>query len=147
MKLYKGHRYGIVGRNGAGKSTLMRSISLGKLEGFPDKSELRTCFVEHKLQGEEGDMDLVSFIASDPELADVGKEDIAKALEEVGFDDFRRSQNVGSLSGGWKMKLELARAMLMKADILLWTNLPITWMFPMSSGFKIILSPTLISLL
>lgn len=119
LKLYKGHRYGIVGRNGAGKSTLMRSISLGKLEGFPDKSELRTCFVEHKLQGEEGDMDLVSFIASDPELADVGKEDIAKALEEVGFDDFRRSQNVGSLSGGWKMKLELARAMLMKADILL----------------------------
>lgn len=119
LKLYKGHRYGIVGRNGAGKSTLMRSISLGKLEGFPDKSELRTCFVEHKLQGEEGDMDLVSFIASDSELADVGKQDISKALEEVGFDDFRRSQNVGSLSGGWKMKLELARAMLMKADILL----------------------------
>ncbi|VVT56202.1 uncharacterized protein SAPINGB_P004891 [Magnusiomyces paraingens] len=119
LKLYKGHRYGIVGRNGAGKSTLMRSISLGKLEGFPDKSEVRTCFVEHKLQGEEGDMDLVSFIASDPELESSSKEEIAKALEEVGFDDYRRSQNVGSLSGGWKMKLELARAMLMKADILL----------------------------
>lgn len=119
LKLYKGHRYGIVGRNGAGKSTLMRSIALGKLEGFPDKSELRTCFVEHKLQGEEGDMDLVSFIASDPELDGVAKNDISGALEEVGFDEFRRSQNVGSLSGGWKMKLELARAMLMKADILL----------------------------
>lgn len=68
LKLYKGHRYGIVGRNGAGKSTLMRSISLGKLEGFPDKSELRTCFVEHKLQGEEGDMDLVSLLLLIPNL-------------------------------------------------------------------------------
>ena len=33
--------------------------------------------------------------------------------------DERLQQQVGSLSGGWKMKLELARAMLMKADVLL----------------------------
>lgn len=119
LRLYKGRRYGLCGRNGAGKSTLMRSIASGKLEGFPDKSELRTCFVEHKLQGSEGDMDLVSFIASDPELEHVEKSEIANALEEVGFNEERRAQNVGALSGGWKMKLELARAMLMKADILL----------------------------
>ncbi|KAK9243451.1 P-loop containing nucleoside triphosphate hydrolase protein [Lipomyces tetrasporus] len=119
LRLYKGHRYGLCGRNGAGKSTLMRAIANGKLEGFPDKSELRTCFVEHKLQGEEGDMDLVSFIAKDPELVHVARGEVAQALEEVGFDETRRAQNVGALSGGWKMKLELARAMLMKADILL----------------------------
>ncbi|KAK9449191.1 P-loop containing nucleoside triphosphate hydrolase protein [Limtongia smithiae] len=119
LRLYKGHRYGLCGRNGAGKSTLMRSIANGKLEGFPDKDVLRTCFVEHKLQGAEGDMDLVSFIAKDPELTHVKREEVAGALEEVGFDETRRAQNVGALSGGWKMKLELARAMLMKADILL----------------------------
>ncbi|KAG0685287.1 [NU+] prion formation protein 1 [Kluyveromyces marxianus] len=119
LRLLKGHRYGLCGRNGAGKSTLMRSIANGQLEGFPDKDTLRTCFVEHKLQGEEGDLDLVSFIALDPMLQDVSKEDIASALESVGFDDYRRSQTVGSLSGGWKMKLELARAMLQKADVLL----------------------------
>lgn len=119
LRLFKGHRYGLCGRNGAGKSTLMRSIANGKLEGFPDKSELRTCFVEHKLQGDEGDMDLVSFIASDPDLTHVKKDEIAEALASVGFDEERRAQNVGALSGGWKMKLELARAMLMKADILL----------------------------
>lgn len=119
LRLFKGRRYGLLGRNGAGKSTLMRSIAGGKLEGFPDKSEVRTCFVEHKLQGEEGDMDLVSFLASDPELADTGRDSIAEALKGLGFDETRRAQNVGALSGGWKMKLELARAMLMKADILL----------------------------
>lgn len=119
LRLIKGHRYGLCGRNGAGKSTLMRSIANGQLEGFPEKDVLRTCFVEHKLQGEEGDLDLVSFIALDPILQGVSREEIAAALEEVGFDDYRRSQTVGSLSGGWKMKLELARAMLQKADVLL----------------------------
>lgn len=119
LKLHKGHRYGLCGHNGAGKSTLMRSIANGKLEGFPEQDELKTCFVEHKLQGEEGDMDIVSFIASDPDLTHVPRDEISSALEQVGFDEKRRTQNVGALSGGWKMKLELARAMLMKADILL----------------------------
>ncbi|EMG49297.1 NEW1 [NU+] prion formation protein 1 [Candida maltosa Xu316] len=119
LRLLKGHRYGLCGRNGAGKSTLMRAISKGQLEGFPSADELKTCFVEHKLQGSEADMDLVSFIASDPELANVARSEIEKALREVGFPDERLQQQVGSLSGGWKMKLELARAMLMKADVLL----------------------------
>lgn len=119
LRLLQGHRYGLCGRNGAGKSTLMRAISKGQLEGFPSPEEVRTCFVEHRLQGEEGDMDLVSFIASDPELAGTSRDDISAALKEVGFPDDRLVQNVGSLSGGWKMKLELARAMLMKADVLL----------------------------
>lgn len=119
LRLLKGHRYGLCGRNGAGKSTLMRAISKGQLEGFPTADELKTCFVEHKLQGSEADMDLVSFIASDPELVNVAREDIQRALLDVGFPDERLAQNVGSLSGGWKMKLELARAMLMNADVLL----------------------------
>lgn len=119
LRLLKGHRYGLCGRNGAGKSTLMRAISKGQLEGFPSPEEVRTCFVEHRLQGEEGDMDLVSFIASDPELKHVSRDEISAALQAVGFPDERLQQNVGSLSGGWKMKLELARAMLMKADVLL----------------------------
>lgn len=119
LRLLKGHRYGLCGRNGAGKSTLMRAISKGQLEGFPSPDELRTCFVEHRLQGEEGEMDLVTFIGSDPELANVSRDDIASALKRVGFPDERLEQHVGSLSGGWKMKLELARAMLMKADVLL----------------------------
>lgn len=119
LRLLKGHRYGLCGRNGAGKSTLMRAINNGQLEGFPDKDTLRTCFVEHKLQGEEGSLDLVSFIALDEQLQDTTREEIAQALESVGFDEERRAQTVGALSGGWKMKLELARAMLQRADILL----------------------------
>lgn len=122
LRLLKGHRYGLCGRNGAGKSTLMRSIANGKLEGFPSKDELRTCFVEHN-QGEDADISILEFVAKDPEISSTSnRERISEVLAEVGFTsgpEGRQQQKVGSLSGGWKMKLALARAMLMGADVLL----------------------------
>lgn len=121
IRLLKGHRYGLCGRNGAGKSTLMRSIAEGKLEGFPSKDELKTCFVEHN-QGEDADLSILEFIAKDPALAATGQDRISEVLSQVGFTagpQGRQQEKVGSLSGGWKMKLALARAMLMGADVLL----------------------------
>ncbi|KIV94405.1 hypothetical protein PV10_02173 [Exophiala mesophila] len=121
LRLVKGRRYGLCGRNGAGKSTLMRSIADGKLEGFPSKDVLRTCFVEHN-QGEDAEISILEFVEKDPEIAKEGRERISQVLSEVGFTagpEGRQSHKVGSLSGGWKMKLALARAMLMRADVLL----------------------------
>lgn len=121
LRLLKGHRYGLCGRNGAGKSTLMRSIANGKLEGFPSQDEVRTCFVEHN-QGEDAEITILEYIVNDPRFKDETRERISEVLEEVGFTsgpEGRQSHKVGSLSGGWKMKLALARAMLMRADVLL----------------------------
>ncbi|KKA26509.1 hypothetical protein TD95_004247 [Thielaviopsis punctulata] len=121
LRLLKGHRYGLCGRNGAGKSTLMKAIAGGKLEGFPPQDVLRTCYVEHN-QGEDADISILEFVIKDPEIAAAGRERVIEVLEEFGFDsgpEGRQSQPVGSLSGGWKMKLALARAMLQKADVLL----------------------------
>ncbi|KAK4097223.1 hypothetical protein N658DRAFT_457390 [Parathielavia hyrcaniae] len=121
LRLLKGHRYGLCGRNGAGKSTLMRSIASGKLEGFPPQDVLRTCYVEHN-QGEDADISILEFVSKDPTIAKEGRERISAVLEEFGFTsgpEGRQSQKVGSLSGGWKMKLALARAMLQRADVLL----------------------------
>ncbi|POR34232.1 [NU+] prion formation protein 1 [Tolypocladium paradoxum] len=121
LRLLKGHRYGLCGRNGAGKSTLMRSIANGKLEGFPSQDVLRTCFVEHN-QGEDADISILEFVSKDPSIAPQGTERISEVLTEFGFTpgpEGRQAQKVGSLSGGWKMKLALARAMLQKADVLL----------------------------
>ncbi|OAG04902.1 elongation factor 3 [Paraphaeosphaeria sporulosa] len=121
LRLLKGHRYGLCGRNGAGKSTLMRSIANGKLEGFPPQDEVKTCFVEHN-QGEDADLSILEYIVRDPRFAEESRERISEVLEEVGFTsgpEGRQSEKVGSLSGGWKMKLALARAMLMRADVLL----------------------------
>ncbi|KAI1818585.1 P-loop containing nucleoside triphosphate hydrolase protein [Poronia punctata] len=121
LRLLKGHRYGLCGRNGAGKSTLMKSIASGKLEGFPSQDVLRTCYVEHN-QGEDADISILDFMVKDPTIASEGRERISTVLEEFGFTsgpEGRQAQKVGSLSGGWKMKLALARAMLQKADVLL----------------------------
>ncbi|KAF2748950.1 elongation factor 3 [Sporormia fimetaria CBS 119925] len=121
LRLLKGHRYGLCGRNGAGKSTLMRSIADGKLEGFPPPDQVKTCFVEHN-QGEDAELSILEYISRDPRFKDESQERISQVLEEVGFTagpEGRQSHKVGSLSGGWKMKLALARAMLMRADVLL----------------------------
>ncbi|KAI5296059.1 hypothetical protein KEM52_005872 [Ascosphaera acerosa] len=124
LRLLKGHRYGLCGRNGCGKSTLMRSIADNKLEGFPSPDELKTCFVEHN-QGEDADISILEFVAKDPAVALAAGNDraeISRVLESVGFTagpEGKQAQKVGSLSGGWKMKLALARAMLMKADVFL----------------------------
>lgn len=121
LRLLKGHRYGLCGRNGAGKSTLMRSIAEGKLEGFPPQDVLKSCFVEHN-QGEDADITILEYVSKDPEIAKETPERISEVLSEVGFSagpEGRQSHKVGSLSGGWKMKLALARAMLMRADVFL----------------------------
>ncbi|GAB7342042.1 hypothetical protein MBLNU457_g0328t2 [Dothideomycetes sp. NU457] len=123
LRLLKGHRYGLCGRNGCGKSTLMRSISTGKLDGFPSQDELRSVMVEHN-QGEDADISIFEFCCKDPELLKEGTDRIKSVLAQVGFaegTEGRQSQQnaVGSLSGGWKMKLALARAMLLRADVLL----------------------------
>ncbi|KAJ7221571.1 P-loop containing nucleoside triphosphate hydrolase protein [Mycena pura] len=118
LRLKRGHRYGLCGKNGTGKSTLMRAICNGQVEGFPSPDEVRTFYVEHDIDGSEEDTSVLEFILTDKRiLAD--KEDVISTLASVGFNDERQAQAIGSLSGGWKMKLALARAMLFRADILL----------------------------
>jgi len=122
LRLKKGRRYGLCGPNGAGKSTLMRAIANGQVEGFPPKTELRTVYVEHDIDACHAEMSSVDFVFADEELQSVkacSKEVITEMLSRVGFTDELRNKNVGALSGGWKMKLALARAMLMEPQIML----------------------------
>ncbi|KAF8844661.1 hypothetical protein BDN67DRAFT_1052348 [Paxillus ammoniavirescens] len=119
LRLFRGRRYGILGTNGSGKSTLMRQLRDGKVENFPPQDQLRCVMVEHSLQGEDTSQSVLDFVASDKALKHVSRSKIRNQLLEVGFDDARQAEVVGGLSGGWKMKLELARAMLYNADLLL----------------------------
>ncbi|CAK5279218.1 unnamed protein product [Mycena citricolor] len=118
LRLKRGHRYGLCGKNGTGKSTLMRAITNGQVEGFPSPDEVRTFYVEHDIDGSEEDTSVLEFILSDKRIL-ATKEEVIDSLASVGFNDARQQHAIGSLSGGWKMKLALARAILFRADILL----------------------------
>ena len=124
MKLLRGRRYGLLGGNDCGKTTLMRSIANNQVEGFPDVTQVRTVFVEADIQGEQSHLSCVDYVAVDPKIAamNIGVDRIREVLGTVGFTEDGKAKPdhaVSTLSGGWRMKLALARAMLQQADILL----------------------------
>src|SRR5258708_27762149 len=96
----------------------MLAITNGQVEGFPSPDEVRTFYVEHDIDGSEESTSVLQFILDDKRI-EATKEETIEALGNVGFNTERQASSIGSLSGGWKMKLALARAMLFKADILL----------------------------
>lgn len=98
----------------------MRAIANEQVDGFPPKSELKTVYVEHDIDGSEADTPLVDFIIASEGVETKDRDQVHKILREYGFtEEMVTSMPIGALSGGWKMKLALARAMLMNADILL----------------------------
>jgi len=124
LKLQRGHKYGLLGQNDCGKTSLLNALADYKIEGFPSADECRTVFVATDIKTELADLTVIDYMFEDPLLKDCGvsKEDMAKTLNSVGFKEgapANTTQKVGTLSGGWRMKLALSRAMLLKADILL----------------------------
>ncbi len=118
----RGRRYGLLGHNGCGKSTLMRAIATGQLAGFPGAEELmalKACYVEHDIDGSNADIPTIDFCMQEPILAQLGRDAIYKKLIDMEFTDDLIQKPICNLSGGWKMKLALARAMLIGADLLL----------------------------
>ena len=118
FRLKRNRRYGLCGPNGAGKSTLMRAIANGQVEGFPSQEECKTVYVEHDIDGTHADTTVVEFVIEDGEVG-LTREVVENKLVEFGFSDEMIKMPIQSLSGGWKMKLALARAVLKNADILL----------------------------
>ncbi|GJC94462.1 ABC transporter [Colletotrichum higginsianum] len=121
LRLKRGQRYGLCGPNGSGKSTLMRAINNEQVEGFPKQSEVKTVFVEHDLDSADTEMTTIEWTMK--KLQDAGVEtsqaDVEAKLNEFGFTENMVKGEISALSGGWKMKLALCRAVFEAPDILL----------------------------
>lgn len=127
MTLYKGYKYGLIGEGG--KSTLLSAISENKVDNFPDVSEVKCVFVQTDIMGEKSHLSCVEYVLEDDQIKALAfsEEQVVKALLEFGFGNPEENPNspaqvshgVSTLSGGWRMKLALARAMLINPDILL----------------------------
>ncbi|KAJ9622538.1 translational elongation factor EF-1 alpha [Knufia peltigerae] len=121
LRLKRGQRYGLLGPNGSGKSTLMRAINNEQVEGFPKKDEVKTVFVEHDLDAADTELTVIGWTMMKLKQVNIDKpqSDIESKLEEFGFLNSQLEGPITSLSGGWKMKLALARAVFEEPDILL----------------------------
>ena len=128
MRLKRGFKYGLMGPNQCGKTTLLKAISKDQVDGFPPSDEVRTIFMETDIPVDDADFSVLEFVRKDERLADVDIEEMKKVLQSVGFvqdmkdytgEGAHQNQAVGTLSGGWRMKVALSRAMLMRADIML----------------------------
>ncbi|KAL7923081.1 armadillo-type protein [Trichoderma austrokoningii] len=121
LRLKRGQRYGLCGPNGSGKSTLMRAINNEQVEGFPKQSEVKTVFVEHDLDSADTEMTTIDWTMKKLEEAkvEVTQADVEKRLDEFGFTEQMVKGEISALSGGWKMKLALCRAVFEAPDILL----------------------------
>merc|ERR1719464_701554 len=146
LHLKKNKFYGLLGPTNCGKTTLMRAISREMVEGFPKRDELVTIFVEHDVEEREIEppskewplgklnidlngwqfvMDTCNNIyKKDPPVTE---EVVLQTLGEIGFKNKDRGVNVTAAadmnnpittySGGWKVKMQLACAQLINADI------------------------------
>jgi len=124
LRLARGQVYGLIGANDSGKSTLLKALHDRRVVGFPDASQLVTALVEHGV-GEHPpacDQLPLDYLLADPELqaCNLSKEEALTGLRSLGFDGGGRLKRpLRTLSGGWRMKLGLVRAMLQQADVLL----------------------------
>ncbi|KAL5108417.1 ATP-binding cassette sub-family F member 3 [Taenia crassiceps] len=149
LHLSFGHRYGLVGRNGSGKTTLLRALASGDLRLPPGLTVLHveqevmgdnTPAIESVLQadtqratlmaelaklraGKESDEASSRLVQIFDQLstidADSASARAASILHGLGVEAQKQDCPTREFSGGWRMRLALARALFAKPDLLL----------------------------
>ena len=113
--LERGRCYGFVGQNGVGKTTLLTRIAAKDIDGIPQS--LKVYYVAHEELSESNET-VVEFMKRQVPSG-VGEDEIVSALSTVGFTAAMRNSGCSDLSGGWRMKLAIARSLMWKPELLL----------------------------
>jgi len=146
LELNNGHRYGLLGSNGCGKSTLLQALAEQDIPLPPhidifylsrelepsDKTPLQ-CVQEVDKERTMLEDEAASMMVDDPENErllqiyerlddlDVDKAEVkaARILKGLGFTSMMQQKKMSDFSGGWRMRVALARALFVKPYLLL----------------------------
>jgi ATP-binding cassette subfamily F protein uup len=123
LAIGEGERVGLIGPNGSGKSTLVQILAgLQQPDGgqVVYRKQLRLGYVpqEPAFYPELTAHDVVIAALADEHAEDYEKESRAEVvLGRVGFDN--PAVHAGTLSGGWRKRLAIARELVREPDVLL----------------------------
>ncbi|NKE46882.1 ABC-F family ATP-binding cassette domain-containing protein [Roseomonas frigidaquae] len=148
LTLDTGHKLGLVGRNGAGKSTLLKAITKELIPDGGEirlAARARMGVVAQEAPGGESSLldavleadteraELLAALERDDQAhraaeiherlmaiqADAAPARAATVLAGLGFDAEAQARPLSSYSGGWRMRVALARALFLEPDLLL----------------------------
>jgi len=101
--IQRNRKYGLIGRNGIGKTTLLKAISKRK---FGISRGLKI----HKIKQD---------YVSDEKVIDFVGPDAGIVLSGLGFSKEMQQKTLRELSGGWRMRAQIAKAVHLDPDLLL----------------------------
>eukprot|EP00045_Choanoeca_perplexa_P007854 m.72300 g.72300 ORF g.72300 m.72300 type:complete len:612 (+) comp14249_c0_seq2:119-1954(+) len=147
LELNYGRRYGLMGTNGAGKTTLLSAIAeqdvkvpkhldifflkkeidpteMTALEAVLDVDDERKRLeaeAEWLIENDMADSDRLTDLYDRLDQMDASRaeERAAKLLHGLGFDKAMQAKKTKDFSGGWRMRISLARALFIRPSILL----------------------------
>lgn len=120
----RGERIGVVGKNGTGKTTLLRAL-LGEAELGSGAVEIgqstRIAYFDQHRAGLDEAESIFENVGGAKGRVEIGGRtlDIYTYLERFSFDRHKQRQPVGSLSGGERARVALAKMLAQRANLFL----------------------------